>query len=198
MAETRTIIDDFIAAEKIAAKPLNIDGFNAYEISREHLKEILTFVKTSPNLRFTILTDLFGADFPEREKRFEIVYSLLSFKLNTRLLLKVQVAEDETITSIDDIFSCCCWNEREVFDMYGVVFEGAKDMRRILTDYGFVGHPLRKDFPLTGHLQVRYDEKTAKVIYEPVKLDQEFRNFDFLSPWQGPDRLLPGDEKAGK
>jgi NADH-quinone oxidoreductase subunit C len=167
-------------------------------LTPKQLLPILQILRDREDLRFTILTDLFAADFPEREKRFEVVYNLLSLKLNARIIVKIHVAENESPQSIVSLFSAGGWYEREVFDMFGVTFDGNPDMRRILTDYGFVGHPLRKDFPLTGHLEVRYDEKLEKVIYEPISLDQEFRNFDFMSPWNGPNYVLPGDEKAGK
>ena len=193
------IIDEFANENNITLKPIAVPNFLAYIVQSHSLIEIIRFVKENRNLRFTILTDLFGADFPHRSNRFEITYSLLSLKLNKRLLLKIELDEDQPAPSITSIFSAACWYEREAFDMYGVIFDGCPDMRRILTDYGFVGHPLRKDFPLTGHLQVRYDAKLEQVIYEPVLLEQEFRNFDFSSPWQGPKiSLLPGDEKATK
>jgi NADH-quinone oxidoreductase subunit C len=145
---------------------------------------------------FTMLTDLCGADFPEREQRFEVIYNLLSLRKNSRIIVKVLLAEDETIPSIADLFNVSVWYEREVWDMYGIIFDGSPDLRRILTDYGFEGHPLRKDFPLSGYKEVRYDAEQQKVIYEPVTLPQEFRNFDFLSPWEGTEYVLPGDEKA--
>jgi NADH-quinone oxidoreductase subunit C len=165
-------------------------------IDPKDLIKLLENLRDDKELRFTILTDLFAADFPDRPKRFEIVYNLLSLKLNKRLVVKIQTSE--LAPSIASVFSAATWYEREVFDMFGVTFDGCLDMRRILTDYGFVGHPLRKDFPVTGHLQVRYDENLQKVIYEPVSLDQEFRDFDFVSPWKGPEYVLPGDEKATK
>ena len=193
------IIEDFAQKHNIELTPISIAGFIAYRIASQDIVAVLKFVKESDQLRFTILTDLFAADFPSRVERFELVYSLLSLKLNKRLLLKVALKESQETPSIVSVFNAACWYEREVFDMFGVVFNGAVDMRRILTDYGFVGHPLRKDFPLTGHVQVKYDENLEKVIYEPVLLEQEFRNFDFSSPWQGPGKYqLPGDEKATK
>lgn len=166
------------------------------ELATKDLIPCLKLLKENKALRFTILTDLFGADFPERSERFEIVYNLLSLELNLRIILKIKTKD--SAPSISNIFSGSVWYEREVFDMFGVTFAGCPDMRRILTDYGFVGHPLRKDFPVTGHLQARYDEELKKVIYEPVMLDQEFRKFDFLSSWNGPSYPLPGDEKATK
>jgi len=162
----------------------------------EEILPFLAFLKNSANLRFTLLTDLFAADFPDRKKRFEIVYNLLSLEYNARLIVKFHIADGEEVPSIHSLFSAAGWYEREAFDMYGVVFSDSLDLRRILTDYGFVGHPLRKDFPLTGHLQVKYDESLQKVVYVPVDLDQNYRSFDFMSPWQGPNYVLPGDEKA--
>lgn len=160
--------------------------------------QVLDFLKKSTKLRFTILTDLFGADFPGKKERFEIVYNLLSLELNERLILKIKVNEGEEVPSLDKIHPSSLWYQREIFDMYGISFKNSPDNRRILTDYGFVGHPLRKDFPLSGHLQVKYDEKLEKVVYEKVNLDQDYRDFDFVSPWQGPGKVLPGDEKAGR
>lgn len=165
-------------------------------VESQDLIPLLKTLRDGKDLRFTMLTDLFAADFPERNKRFEIVYNLLSLKLNKRVVIKIQT--EHLAPSVAEVFSAATWYEREVFDMFGVTFEGCPDMRRILTDYGFVGHPLRKDFPVTGHVQVRYDEELEKVIYEPVSLDQEFRDFDFVSPWKGSQYVLPGDEKATK
>lgn len=158
--------------------------------------KILFALKQDSNFRFTILTDLFVADFPSRSKRFEVVYNLLSLKLNMRLVIKVQLADKESIPSANSVFSAANWYEREAFDLFGVIFGNHPNLTRILTDYGFEGHPLRKDFPLSGYNQVRYDEKQERVVYEPLDLEQEFRSFDFSSPWQGPDNILPGDEKA--
>lgn len=173
----------------------NIAGIKTH---KDNLIPILSFLINAPELRFTVLTDLFAADFPSRTRRFEVVYNLLSLEYNRRLLIKLEVMDDEEVPTITQIFKAAGWYEREVYDMYGIKFAGNLDMRRILTDYGFVGYPLRKDFPLSGHLQVKYDEELQKVIYEPVSLEQEFRSFDFTSPWQGPNILLPGDEKASK
>jgi NADH-quinone oxidoreductase subunit C len=142
---------------------------------------------------FTTLVDICGADYPGRAERFEVVYHLLSMTRNLRIRVKVSAGEDAPVPSAVAIWPSADWFEREAFDMYGILFEGHPDLRRLLTDYGFVGHPLRKDFPLTGYSEVRYDEEQKRVIYEPVKLNQEYRNFDFLSPWEG---MLPGDEKA--
>ena len=171
-------------------------------IEPQNIAKTLLKLKTDKQLRFTILTDLFAADFPNREKRFEIVYNLLSLENNKRIIIKTHLDDGEEIHTASSIFSAATWYEREVFDMFGVTFTGSPDMRRILTDYGFVGHPLRKDFPVTGHVQVKYDETLQKVVYESVSLDQDFREFDFMSPWQGPNyvlpNVLPGDEKATK
>jgi NADH-quinone oxidoreductase subunit C len=189
-------IEKFASAKGISITKLDISGFTALEISKSDIETLLAFLKEEPSLRFTILTDLFAADFPERAKRFEVVYNLLSLEFNTRIVIKVHLAEDEKINSVAKIFSAAIWYEREVFDMFGIVFDNSPDLRRILTDYGFIGHPLRKDFPVTGHLEVKYDERLERVIYQPVTLDQEFRTFDFRSPWHGPEYVLPGDEKA--
>lgn len=170
-------------------KIINVD------IDKKQLIPCLKLLKKN-EFRFTILTDLFAADFPDRENRFELIYNLLSLEYNIRVVLKLHIKDQEKAPSITKIFSAASWYEREVFDMFGVVFEGNDDMRRILTDYGFTGHPLRKDFPVTGYKQVRYDKNLQKVIYEDVTLDQEYRNFDFVSPWNGPGCKLPGDEKA--
>jgi NADH-quinone oxidoreductase subunit C len=145
---------------------------------------------------FKILVDLCGVDWPERAKRFDVVYHLLSLTQNARVRVKAQVGEGESIPSIISVYPAAGWFERETFDMYGVPFEGHPDMRRILTDYGFSGYPLRKDFPLTGYVELRYDDELKRVVYQPVQLVQEFRDFDFMSPWEGAPHILPGDEKA--
>lgn len=193
------IINAFIEKKKFEISEFVVDGFVGYKIALKGLIPLIKFLKEDKKLRFTILTDLFAADFPERAKRFEVAYNLLSLQLNKRILLKIEVSEEESVPTLTTIYNAACWYEREIFDMFGIDFKGSPDLRRILTDYGFKGHPLRKDFPVTGHVQVKYDEKLEKVIYEPVELEQEFRNFDFVSPWQGPgEYVLPGDEKAGK
>lgn len=196
MIDIIKLVNEFIATQKLSIAPIDLPNFMAYKATAEAMLPFLSFLKESEDLRFTVLTDLFGADFPDRPQRFEIVYNLLSLKLNRRLLIKIETSEDAPLPSAFPVFSVACWYEREIFDMYGVSFEGNPDMRRILTDYGFIGHPLRKDFPLTGHIQLKYDEVLKKVIYEPVKLEQEYRDFDFSSSWQGPNYVLPGDEKA--
>jgi NADH-quinone oxidoreductase subunit C len=165
----------------------------------DQLVKVMKFLANDSNCRFEMLIDICGVDYPDREKRFEAVYNLLSLKHNYRLRVKVAVSEDESVPSLVELYPCAGWFEREAYDLYGIFFEGNPDLRRILTDYGFEGHPFRKDFPLTGYVEVRYDEDQKRVVYEPVKLVQEFRSFDFESPWEGmlqPRRPLPGDEKA--
>lgn len=159
---------------------------------------VLRFLRDDPDCRFVCFIDICGADYPERAKRFDVVYHLLSPYKNARIRVKVEADEVTPVPSVIDVFPAADWFERETFDLYGVLFEGHPDLRRILTDYGFSGHPLRKDFPLTGHVEVRYDDEQKRVVYEPVKLVQEFRKFDYLSPWEGTDYILPGDEKAVK
>ncbi|ESW86275.1 NADH-quinone oxidoreductase subunit C [Mesorhizobium sp. M0644] len=160
------------------------------------LIEVVTFLRDDPKCQFISIIDVCGADYPSRAKRFDVVYHLLSPRQNIRVRIKVQADEETLVPSITGIYPGADWFERETYDLYGVLFSGHPDLRRILTDYGFEGHPLRKDFPLTGFVEVRYDDEAKRVIYEPVELKQEFRNFDFLSPWEGTDYVLPGDEKA--
>lgn len=160
------------------------------------LIDVLEFLKNDVQCRFVSFIDICGADYPAREKRFDVVYHLLSPYTNQRIRLKVRTDEDTPVPSATEVFPGADWFERETYDLYGVLFTGHPDLRRILTDYGFEGHPLRKDFPLTGFVEVRYDDEVKRVVYEPVELKQEFRNFDFLSPWEGTDYVLPGDEKA--
>jgi NADH-quinone oxidoreductase subunit C len=161
-----------------------------------HLIALLTFLRDDPNFMFKQLVDVAGVDYPDRPQRFEVVYQLLSFKHNQRIRVKVQTDEHTPVPSVTGIFSSAGWFEREVWDMYGVLFSDHPDLRRILTDYGFDGHPQRKDFPLTGYVELRYDVEQKRVVYQPVKLNQAYRSFDFLSPWEGPEYVLPGDEKA--
>lgn len=165
----------------------------------DSLIKVMKFLRNDSNCRFEMLIDICGVDYPDRAKRFDAVYNLLSLKHNYRIRVKVAVNEDEAVPSLVSLYPAAGWFEREAYDMYGIFFEGNPDLRRILTDYGFEGHPFRKDFPLTGYVEVRYDEDQKRVVYEPVKLVQEFRTFDFESPWEGmlqPRRPLPGDEKA--
>ncbi|MEL4377419.1 NADH-quinone oxidoreductase subunit C [Brucella cytisi] len=157
---------------------------------------VLTFLRDDVQCQFVNLTDISGVDYPQRVKRFDVVYQLMSPRQNLRIRVKVQADEDTLVPSAVPVFVGAEWFERETYDMYGVLFSGHPDLRRILTDYGFEGHPLRKDFPLTGFVEVRYNDELKRVVYEPVQLRQEFRNFDFLSPWEGTDYVLPGDEKA--
>jgi NADH-quinone oxidoreductase subunit C len=159
--------------------------------------QALTQLRDHPDCRFHQLIDLCGVDYPERPLRFDVVYHLLSLVKNHRIRLKVQTDEDTAVPSVADIFPAANWFEREAFDMYGIFFENHPDLRRLLTDYGFHGHPLRKDFPMTGYVEVRYDDELKRVVYEPVKI-AEFRQFDFLSPWEGAKYALPGDDKAGR
>ena len=162
----------------------------------EKIVEVVKYLRDDPSLRFVNITDVTAVDHPGREKRFDVVYHFLSPTLNTRIRIRAEADETTQVPSIIDVFPGADWFERETYDLYGVIFVGHPDMRRILTDYGFDGHPLRKDFPLTGFVEVRYDDEQKRVVYEPVKLAQEFRDFDFLSPWEGTDYVLPGDEKA--
>ena len=155
-------------------------------------------MKDHPNTSFDVLVDICAVDYPDRKNRFEIVYQLLSISLNLRMKLKLQVKEDEPVESLSNIYPCANWYEREIWDLFGISFENHPDLRRILTDYDFEGFPLRKDFPLTGFVQVKYDDETQQVVNEPVKLDQEYRDFDNLSPWEGMTKILPGDEKSGQ
>ncbi len=166
------------------------------DISR--IVEIATFLRDDPNCRFVSFIDLTAVDYPGREQRFDVVYHLMSPRLNARVRLRGAASETTQVPSIIDVYPGADWFERECYDLYGVIFTGHPDMRRLLTDYGFDGHPLRKDFPVTGYVEVRYDDAEKRVVHEPVRLNQEFRKFDFLSPWEGADYpVLPGDEKAG-
>jgi NADH-quinone oxidoreductase subunit C len=158
--------------------------------------DFVEFLKTDPTCKFSTLVDITAVDYPDRAKRFDVVYHFLSMYQNHRIRLRVSVREDEMVASLVDVHPSANWFEREVFDMFGILFTGHPDLRRLLTDYGFRGHPLRKDFPTTGYTEVRYDEAQKRVVYEPVKLVQEYRQFDFMSPWEGAEYILPGDEKT--
>ena len=163
----------------------------------EKIIDVLTHLRDAPDCLFINFIDITAVDYPSRQKRFEVVYHLLSPKHNTRVRIKAALGEDEQIASAEGVWPAANWFERETYDMFGVIFSGHSDMRRILTDYGFDGHPLRKDFPMTGYVEVRYDDEQKRVVTEPVRLTQEFRQFDFLSPWEGKtDYVIPGDEKA--
>jgi NADH-quinone oxidoreductase subunit C len=189
-----------IGEKAVAALPGAVTGaaeaFGELTITAEaaRIVEVLAFLRDDPACQFVCFTDLTAADYPEREKRFEIVYQLLSPKLNRRVRVKIETDEATPAPSTISVFPAANWYEREVYDFFGVLFDGHPDLRRILTDYGFDGHPLRKDFPMTGFVEVRYDDEEKRVRYEAVRLNQEFRQFDFLSPWEGAP--LPGDEKA--
>lgn len=159
---------------------------------------LLTFLRDDAQCQFVNITDLCGVDWPSRVRRFDVVYHLLSPRQNLRIRVKLEVGEEETVPSVTPVFPGADWFEREAYDLYGILFTGHPDLRRILTDYGFEGHPLRKDFPTTGFVEVRYDDEVKRVVYEPVQLKQEFRNFDFLSPWESAEYVLPGDEKASE
>ncbi len=163
---------------------------------RSSIRQLLKFLRDDSQTQFKVLVDICGADYPDRDERFDVVYNLLSVKHNQRIRVKIVTDEASAVPTVVELFSCAGWLERETWDLYGIFFEGHPDLRRLLTDYGFEGHPLRKDFPLTGHVEVRYDQQQKRVVYDPVKLTQDFRNFDFLSPWEGMTRQLPGDEKA--
>lgn len=162
-----------------------------------HMESLIEFLRDDASCRFSTLVDITAVDHPDRVARFDVVYHFLSMYRNHRIRVKVAVREEEMVPSIHAIHPSANWFEREVFDMFGILFSGHPDLRRILTDYGFRGHPLRKDFPTTGYVEVRYDEAQKRVVYEPVKLVQEYRQFDFMSPWEGAQYILPGDQKAG-
>ncbi|MCR9125381.1 MAG: NADH-quinone oxidoreductase subunit C [Rhodobacteraceae bacterium] len=174
----------------VSQDELNLD------VTPSNIVGLLEFLKTDPTCRFSTLVDVTAVDYPERAKRFDVVYHLLSMYQNQRIRLRVSVRADDLVPSAIPVHPCANWFEREVFDMFGILFSGHPDLRRILTDYGFRGHPLRKDFPTTGYTEVRYDEVQKRVVYEPVSLVQEYRQFDFMSPWEGAQYVLPGDEKT--
>ncbi|MBV9113329.1 MAG: NADH-quinone oxidoreductase subunit C [Hyphomicrobiales bacterium] len=165
-------------------------------VRSEAIIDVLTHLRDAPDCLFKSLIDICGVDYPSREKRFDVVYHLLSPKYNRRVRVKLEVDERTPVLSAVEVFPAADWFEREAYDLYGILFSGHPDLRRILTDYGFEGYPLRKDFPLTGFVEVRWDNEEKRVVYEPVRLPQEFRRFDFLSPWEGTEYVLPGDEKA--
>ena len=174
----------------VAHGELNIDA------EASEIEAVMKFLRDDGSCQFINIVDVCGVDYPSREKRFDVVYHLLSPKKNVRVRVKVQTDENTPVPSVTGIFPGANWFEREAYDLYGILFTGHPELRRLLTDYGFEGHPLRKDFPLTGFVEVRWDDEVKRVVYEPVRLAQEFRNFDFLSPWEGTDYVLPGDEKA--
>jgi NADH-quinone oxidoreductase subunit C len=191
-ARVSEVLGARIHTQEVAFEELTIT------VSAEQIVAVVTLLRDDPELQFVSFIDLCGVDWPGRETRFDVVYHLLSPRKNHRVRIKVQTDAATAVPSISDVFPGATWFEREAYDFYGILFSGNPDFRRILTDYGFRGHPLRKDFPLTGFVEVRYDTKARRVVYEPVKLPQEYRNFDFLSPWEGPDYALPGDEKRSE
>src|SRR3954454_13796213 len=190
--QVRAALGDAVRDSVIAYNELTIlvDG--------ARIVEVLTRLRDDPALGFVSFIDLCGADYPGRERRFDVVYHLLSPHHNRRIRVKVQTDEVTPVPSVIEVFPNANWFEREAYDLYGILFSGHPDLRRILTDYGFQGYPLRKDFPLTGFVELRYDDELKRVVYEPVNLQQEYRSFDFLSPWEGVDTAVPGDEKAGE
>lgn len=179
-----------LLGHKIAYGQLTVD------VKRSSIVKTLKTLRDDPECQMLQLVDLCGVDYPDRAERFDVVYHLLSITQNTRVRIKTTVDENKTVPSVVTVFKSAGWYEREAWDLYGIKFDGNPDLRRLLTDYGFEGHPLRKDFPLTGFVEVRYDNDKKRVVYEPVQLNQDYRTFDFLSPWEGLDQLLPGDEKA--
>jgi NADH-quinone oxidoreductase subunit C len=195
---------DTLARTIADALPSSVKGYSIahHELTvaaqARDIVSVMRFLRDDPRCLFWNIVDVTAVDWLGRERRFDVVYHLLSPKHNVRVRLKIETDETTPVNSIIDVFPGADWFERETYDLYGVVFTGHPDMRRLLTDYGFEGHPLRKDFPLTGFVEVRYDDELKRVVYSPVRLAQEFRNFDFLSPWEGTDYVLPGDEKAGK
>lgn len=181
---------DCVIAWDVSHGELNID------VAPANIVGFVEFLKTDPTCRFSTLVDITAVDYPDRPKRFDVVYHFLSMYQNQRIRLRLSVREEEMVPSIISVHPSANWFEREVFDMFGILFSGHPDLRRLLTDYGFRGFPLRKDFPTTGYTEVRYDEEQKRVVYEPVSLVQEYRQFDFMSPWEGADYILPGDEKS--
>jgi NADH-quinone oxidoreductase subunit C len=181
-------LGDKVAGTVLARGELTVD------VKAADIIDVMTWLQGAGD--FKILVDVCGCDWPQREKRFDVVYHLLSLSRNVRIRLKAQLGDGEAISSITSIYPAAGWFEREAFDMYGIAFDNHPDLRRILTDYGFSGFPLRKDFPLTGYVELRYDDELKRVVYQPVQLVQEFRDFDFMSPWEGAPHILPGDEKA--
>ncbi len=198
MAQSLQSLGETIAAKlgsKLAGWSVGVDMV-VLEATPDTILDVLKTLRDDVDLKFVGFTDICGVDWPAREKRFDVVYHLLSPTLNARVRIKLETDEVTPVPSATALYSGADWFEREAYDLYGILFSGHHDLRRILTDYGFDGHPLRKDFPMSGFVEVRYDEVEKRVVYEPVRLTQEFRNFDFLSPWEGATHVLPGDEKA--
>jgi NADH-quinone oxidoreductase subunit C len=186
----RARMPEAVTAVEVAFGELQI------EVQAARVRELMQMLRDDPAFQFQQMMDLCGVDYPERPLRFEVVYQLLSLTRNHRIRVKVRTDEDTAVPSVIPVYPLADWFEREAFDMYGIIFADHPDLRRILTDYGFQGHPLRKDFPLTGYSEVRWDDELKRVVYEPVQLPQQFRTWDFLSPWEGAEYILPGDEKA--
>lgn len=200
MDETLAELGEYLAAERpdrVASWSIAF-GELTVETTPSQIVGLMRFLRDDPRLGFISFIDVCGVDWPGRERRFDVVYHLLSPRQNVRVRVKLTTDEATPVPSVTSIFPGADWFEREAYDLYGILFTGHPDLRRILTDYGFDGHPLRKDFPLTGFVEVRYDDEQKRVVYEPVRLAQQFRDFDFESPWEGTDYVLPGDEKAGK
>jgi NADH-quinone oxidoreductase subunit C len=198
MSEQLTELGEHIAAragQVISGWTVKL-GELTVEADRDRIVPFVKLLRDDPRCKFEVLIDICGVDYPARPERFDVVYHLLSPRLNQRIRLRVKTDEDTPVPSLVEVFPAANWFEREAYDMYGILFSGHPDLRRLLTDYGFQGYPLRKDFPLTGYVEVRYDDEQKRVVYEPVKLVQEFRSFDFMSPWEGAEYVLPGDEKA--
>ncbi|MCV0369494.1 MULTISPECIES: NADH-quinone oxidoreductase subunit C [Filomicrobium] len=200
MDETNDDLGDYLNSKMVTALlSTNVAyGELTINIAREHILRVLKFLRDDARCRFEVLIDICGVDWPARANRFDVVYHLLSPRNNQRIRVKLEVNETTPVLSAVEVFSNADWYEREAYDMYGILFSGHPDLRRLLTDYGFQGYPMRKDFPLTGYVEVRYDDSKKRVVYEPVKLTQEFRAFDFESPWEGTEYILPGDEKASQ
>ncbi len=198
MGETSAALKEHVAAtlgRSLLSSHIS-HGELTLTVERDAIVSVLTTLRDDPRCRFEVLIDICGVDWPERERRFDVVYHLLSPRLNQRIRVKLETDEEAPVPSVIEVFPAANWYEREAYDMFGILFSGHPDLRRLLTDYGFQGYPLRKDFPLTGYVEVRYDDAAKRVVYEPVKLTAEFRTFDFESPWEGPHYPLPGDEKA--
>ena len=198
MSEALEELAAFVAMKQPDAVQTSAIAFGelSLAVNLANLEPLVEFLRDNPACRFTTLVDITAIDHPDRAQRFDMVYHFLSMYQNHRIRLKVAVREDDMVPSLVSLYPAANWFEREVFDMFGILFSGHPDLRRILTDYGFRGHPLRKDFPTTGYTEVRYDEVLKRVVYEPVSLVQEYRQFDFMSPWEGAEYILPGDQKA--
>ena len=198
MSEALKVLGEHVAAAQTEAVTdwAIAHGELTVAIHRDHIVDVLTWLRDDPACRFTTLIDICGVDYPQRAQRFEVVYHLLSMHQNHRIRVKLATDEETPVPSVHGVYPVADWFEREAFDMYGIIFSDHPDLRRLLTDYGFEGYPLRKDFPLTGYVEVRWDEEEKRVVYEPVELVQEYRDFDFMSPWEGAKYVIPGDEKA--